>query len=191
MGLTNPYAADLGSSNAKMQKLQKDVEALQAQMAALTSAAAVRKQRIVLREAAYMLDSAACAFVFRGEKHREGMTIGQLEYDARNGDMSDAQLARWDTFRKFLKSKGWPVSDACVTSGVIKDLRVEAAHLIKEEERAEVTLNDLDTYIDLHAKPAQASDCKEFVRLVAIFGQNGKPLVLGEVVSVVEEELKE
>lgn len=190
-GVLNSYATDLGSLNANVQELQQDVETLKAQVAALTANAAGREQRVALGEAAYMLDTAACAFVFRGEKHREGMTIGQLDYNARYGDLSPAQQTRWGTFREFLKRKGWPVGDACITSGVIKDLRAEGAHLIKEDDRAKVTLGDLDSYIQSHAKPAQVSDCKEFVRLVASFGYNGMPLVLGEIVSLVENESKE
>lgn len=137
----------------------------------------------MLREAACMLDKAACAYIFQGERHRKGMTIEQLDHKAHSMGLSDTQMARWETFSRFMQRKGWSVSDAMVTSGVMKEL---GKGNNGQEENRMVTLAQLESWAEQEAEAEVVDDCRELLQLVATFGDGVHPLVLGQVVQVVD-----
>ena len=75
-----------------------------------------------------------------------------------------------------MSAKGWPIGDVCTTSLVVKDFRNGEAHSTTEEKRG-VTLAQLSTWAEAEAHPDVVDDCKQFLELVACFGQGGNLLV--------------
>mmetsp|Transcript_13603 Transcript_13603/g.29125 ORF Transcript_13603/g.29125 Transcript_13603/m.29125 type:complete len:198 (-) Transcript_13603:492-1085(-) len=174
-------------SESDLQELSSKVKHLEARLAELEAKATDRSRRGMLGEAAYMLDKAACAYVFWGETYLKGMTIDQLEFMACYGKLTDVQKARWTKFCGFLQCKGWPINDVCTVSNVVKELRREVGPA-KEEDKASVTLEQLNSWVDTEMTMGTADDCKELLQLVSSFGRDGKPLVLGEVVQIVDSQ---
>lgn len=145
---------------------------------------------MLVGEAAYVLDAAACCYVLRGDRHRRGTTLGQLQVAALADDLSSGQLQRWERFRAFLRSKGWSVSDACATSTVIKDRchqgrGKEEAHSTAER-RSAVTLPQLFSMATQEVPAELLGDIRDFLQLIACFGEPGSPLQLGDVVALVD-----
>jgi hypothetical protein len=155
-------------------------------MAILEQRVAHSRERIKLGEAAYLLDQAACAFVFRNSRYRKGTTIGELRTRAWLGELNDEQLSRWQRFCSFTQRHGWSISDACVTSTVVKEMRLEDVHC-SDDEKATTTLQQLQSCMQREAQPDERDDCLQFLQLVALFGQANKPLLLvGNVDAVVD-----
>ena len=154
----------------------------------LEQAAECRQGRVLVGEAAYSMDQAAFLYVFRGERRRK-ISIAEIRMAAFVGELSDAPLKRWGEFSKFLAGKGWAVSDVCSISSSVKELRREDAHA-SDEDKAKVSLQQLERWVEAHADKSDVDDFTQFVQLAACFGQANKPLLLGKVVELVDKALE-
>jgi hypothetical protein len=172
LGIVDSYSQDLGRSHAHGIPQQVEIARLKTRMSALEDTVKGNKRRIALGEAAYVLDEVACIYV-KGGKYRRGMTIGELRMQAHVGELEDQQLARWNEFRIFLTAHSWSIGDVCTTSGVVKELRKGDAHLTAEEKQ-DVTLSQLLAW----AEAESVQDCKDFLKLVALFCQDDKSLII-------------
>lgn len=179
------YTTQLNQPDLRVLELESKLQSIEQRLAHSEEKSADGSRRVMLGAAAYMLDKAACVYVFQGEKYRKGMTIAQLDYMAHTKRLSGTQMVRWGKFCKFMQYKGWSVSDVMVTSSVMKGLGKADAHA-KEEDKSTVTLVQLESWAETEADAGAVEDCKEFLQLVAAFGDGYHPLVLGQVVQLVD-----
>ena len=175
-GAVDSYAADLGSSHARLVQLRRDIERMSSRLSNLETLVRVNRRQVLLGESAYMLDRAACSYIMQGSTVAKRTTIGELRMRAYHKDLTAEQMTRWDVFITFIKKCGWSIGDVCTTSFVIKEMRKEVAHST-DVDKSNVTLEELQEWIVDLPKDVR-DDCRKFLQLVARFGTDGKPLVM-------------
>ena len=189
--VVDSYATDLGRSILRATQQASQLTSLSKRLADVEARLAGSERRVLLGESAYSLDAAACIYVFRDDKYRRGTTIGQLQLRAGAGELTEVQHERWRRLCTFVRLKGWSISDALATGTMVKELRREGARATAER-KAQVSLQQLTDWASSEFTGEGVGDCREFLQLVAAFGQGGSPLVIaGNVVGIVDNCLKE
>lgn len=179
----NTFDADLTELQAGIALLEKRLEAIAKEVVVQQAALLRREHCQLLGELVIVLDGAASRFVTIVTQEEElCFTIGELQtfsgypYDGPSGlGLPPEQVERWQHFKGFMESQGWPLRTLCAQSRELMDFC--GGGRPSQEERAAVSLADLLKWAD-EVGYSCPERCRRFVQLVSkFFGKEGAPLL--------------
>eukprot|EP00877_Chromochloris_zofingiensis_P000647 jgi/Chrzof1/10583/Cz05g04100.t1 len=125
---------------------------------------------------AYVLDDAAFKYIFPNDPIHLRMSIKEIEYASRLGQLSEEQEQRWQKFAALLQNNDWSVFQLITATRFLRKLRYEVAHGSDTELQA-VTAEQLQQWAEELLKPQELPTFINLMALAAKFAIENKPLV--------------
>ncbi|GIL85770.1 hypothetical protein Vretifemale_14246, partial [Volvox reticuliferus] len=134
------------------------------------------REKILLGQVAYVVDLAAASYVF-AVPQPPFTTLSQLLSYRTRGELSAAQVQRFDDFAAFLDKQGWDLELLIETIGALNSIRVEIAHG-DPAEQASVTEDSLLEWSNRYLDPIAVQRFKRLLPVIRLLTEPVKPLVL-------------